>query len=91
MLSSFLLKGQRLGDKRSLEQETHNITGIDISALRGNPLSQFSVDDRTAWAARRKTKLEDDIAYCLLGLSEFKFRSSTVRGEDKHSFVCKAR
>jgi hypothetical protein len=35
-----------LGDKRTLEQQIHEITGIPITALRGTPLSQFDVDDR---------------------------------------------
>ncbi|KIW21958.1 uncharacterized protein PV07_12642, partial [Cladophialophora immunda] len=37
-------------------------------ALRGTPLSQFSVDERMRWALKRKTKKKEDQAYCLLGI-----------------------
>ncbi|KAF1847631.1 HET-domain-containing protein, partial [Cucurbitaria berberidis CBS 394.84] len=57
-----------LGNKRSLEQTIHEITGIAIGALRGDPLSQYSIDERLSWGARRKTKREEDEAYCLLGI-----------------------
>jgi hypothetical protein len=38
--------GQRLGDKKSLEEHIHDITGIGISALATNQLSQFSIEER---------------------------------------------
>jgi hypothetical protein len=59
---------KRLGDKRSLKQQIHDITGIADSALRGAPLSQFSVDERLSWIKHRQTKLEEDKAYSLLGI-----------------------
>jgi len=64
----FSQEGERFGDKRSLEQELHHITGIEIRALRGSPLSQFSVTERMSWAAKRTTKREEDKAYSLLGI-----------------------
>ena len=59
---------KRLGDKVSLELQIHEVTGIAVQALQGSPLSQFSVEDRMSWAARRETTVEEDQAYCLLGI-----------------------
>jgi hypothetical protein len=41
----FSQRGKRLGDKRTLERQVHEITGIAVSALQGTPLSQFGVDE----------------------------------------------
>jgi hypothetical protein len=49
-------------------QEIHNITRIPIQALQGTPLAHFSVDERMSWTEKRKTKREEDAAYCLLGI-----------------------
>jgi Heterokaryon incompatibility protein (HET) len=57
-----------LGDKGTLEQQIHEITGISITALRRAPLSHFSVDERMRWAETRQTKRKEDKAYCLLGI-----------------------
>jgi hypothetical protein len=59
---------ERLGDKSSLTQLIHNITGIPKSALQGTRLSQFSVNERFSWIERRKTKVEEDKVYSLLGI-----------------------
>ncbi|KAF2819108.1 HET-domain-containing protein, partial [Ophiobolus disseminans] len=59
---------QRLGDKRSLENILHGITGIAVQALRGRHLSNFSVNERMSWADRRETTRAEDAAYCLLGV-----------------------
>ncbi|KAF1992897.1 HET-domain-containing protein [Amniculicola lignicola CBS 123094] len=64
----FSQEGKQLGDKRSLIQEIHEITVIPESALRGTPLSQFSVNERLSWIQHRQTKLEEDRAYSLLGI-----------------------
>jgi hypothetical protein len=58
----------RLGDKRSLEQQIHEITGIAVEALQGRHLGEFSVDDRLQWREARQTAEEEDKAYCLLGI-----------------------
>ena len=58
----------RLGDKRSLEQQIVKITGVNAEALRGKRLSDFSIQDRLSWAEKRQTTLEEDKAYCLLGI-----------------------
>ncbi|KAH7349154.1 heterokaryon incompatibility protein-domain-containing protein, partial [Pyrenochaeta sp. MPI-SDFR-AT-0127] len=64
----FSAEGRFLGDKVSLEGAITGITGIPADALRGRPLSEFSVDARFAWANHRETSEEEDVAYCLLGI-----------------------
>jgi Heterokaryon incompatibility protein (HET) len=64
----FSQEGIRLGDKESLELQIEQITGIPIQALRGDPLSQMSVDKRLSWIANRDTTVEEDIAYSIFGL-----------------------
>ena len=61
--------GTKLGDKASLEQEVHSITGIPSEALNGNKsLSAFSVEDRMEWVTGRQTTVAEDKVYCLLGI-----------------------
>ena len=55
---------QLLGDKRSLKQQIHEITGITDSALQGAPLSQFSVDERLLWIEHRQTSDVFNIDFC---------------------------
>ncbi|ETS86033.1 hypothetical protein PFICI_04058 [Pestalotiopsis fici W106-1] len=57
-----------LGDKNSLRQEIHEVTGIPIGALLQTPLSSFSVDERISWATSRTTSKMEDKAYSLLGI-----------------------
>jgi hypothetical protein len=64
----FCSNAKRLGDKQSLEQELHEITGIAVTALQGTILSTFSVEERMSWAKNRATKREEDKAYSLLGI-----------------------
>jgi hypothetical protein len=58
----------RLGDKESLKEQIHDITGIAIEALQGCPLCEFSVEERFRWGEKRQTTEEEDKAYCLLGI-----------------------
>jgi len=62
--------GVRLGDKKTLQQQITTITGIVVEALRGQPLSTFSIEERLLWAEKRQTTEEEDKAYCLLGIFE---------------------
>jgi hypothetical protein len=64
----FSSEGMRLGDKRSMEQQIHEITSIPVRALRGNPLSDFSFEERLSWAIKRETTREEDKAYSQLGI-----------------------
>jgi hypothetical protein len=67
-VESFSLEGIRLGDKTSMEQQIHEITGTPIQALQGNQLSDFSFAERMSWIAKRNTTREEDKAYSLLGI-----------------------
>jgi Heterokaryon incompatibility protein (HET) len=64
----FSCEGELLGDKTSLGRLIHDITGIALPALGGDPLSQFAVDERLSWIKERETKRDEDLAYCLLGI-----------------------
>jgi hypothetical protein len=64
----FSQEGKLLGDKTSLEQQIHQITGIAVEALQGKPLAQFSLEDRFSWAVSSKTTVDEDAVYCLLGI-----------------------
>ncbi|KAF2452242.1 P-loop containing nucleoside triphosphate hydrolase protein, partial [Lineolata rhizophorae] len=68
LVDFFSLEGQRLGSKLTLETEIHEITGIAKNALRGDALSNFSIKERRSWAERRNTTIEEDGAYCLIGI-----------------------
>ncbi|EPE06925.1 kinesin light chain 1 [Ophiostoma piceae UAMH 11346] len=71
----------RLGDKSSLSQQVHEITEIPITAIKGDKVSDFGVEDRFRWSASRETTEEEDIVYCLLGI--FEVSMSIIYGEGK--------
>ncbi|KAK0705854.1 hypothetical protein B0T26DRAFT_679638 [Lasiosphaeria miniovina] len=73
----------RLGDKRSLEQVIHNMTGIPFEALRCGRLSDFSVHNRMAWIEKRNTTREEDRAYSLFGIFDVQLPLLYGEGEDK--------
>jgi hypothetical protein len=81
----FSLEGTRLGDKKSLERQVHEITGISLQALQGHTLSDISVAERMSWATKRETTRKEDEAYCLLGI--FGIRMSPYYGEGKEAMV----
>ncbi|OCK72842.1 kinesin light chain 1, partial [Lepidopterella palustris CBS 459.81] len=64
----FSKEGNRLGSRILLEQDIHEVTQIPVEALRGQSLSEFSVEERMNWAANRTTTLKEDKVYCLLGI-----------------------
>jgi hypothetical protein len=64
----FSREGERLGDKKTLERQIHEITKIPVSALQGASLSEFTVDERFSWAENRQTTRKEDKAYSLLGI-----------------------
>ncbi|RYP31995.1 hypothetical protein DL767_005440 [Monosporascus sp. MG133] len=85
LVEFFSRENVRLGDKKSLEQQIHNVTGIPISALQGSPLSGFSIPDRMAWVEKRKTTRKEDKAYSLLGI--FDIYMPLIYGEgEKNAF-----
>lgn len=73
--------GEKLGTKASLETLISRITGIPIGALRGAPLSMYTIDERMRWQEHRQTKREEDYAYCMLGM--FGVFLSFIYGEGK--------
>jgi hypothetical protein len=81
----FSEKGDPLGDKQSLEQQIHEITGIATEALRGISLLSFSIDERLLWAKNRQTTRKEDKAYCLLGIFGVFMPLIYGEGED-HAF-----
>lgn len=68
LVDFFSSEGERLGSKLLLGSEIHEITGIAMNALRGDALANFSIQERRSWAERRTTTIEEDAAYCLLGI-----------------------
>jgi hypothetical protein len=81
----FSREGECLGNKNTLERQIHEITQIPIAALSGTPLSDFSVDERMRWAAKRDTKRREDKAYCLLGI--FNVFIPLMYGEGENAFL----
>ncbi|KAK1854619.1 het domain protein [Colletotrichum chrysophilum] len=62
------------------------ITGIDIDVLAGRTaLDDTSIADKMRWAAKRKTKRREDMAYCLLGL--FDVNMPLLYGEGSKAFI----
>jgi hypothetical protein len=64
----FSKEGGRLGNKTSLEQYIHEITGLPIKVFRGGTLSNFGITERLLWAENRETTRKEDKAYSLLGI-----------------------
>lgn len=71
--------GVLLGDKTTLQKMISRITGIPSKALKGSSLSDFSTSDILKWTENRQTTLEEDMAYCLLGI--FDVSMSLIYGE----------
>ena len=85
----FSKEGCRLGDKQSLKQQVHKITGIPISALEGSALSNFSAEQKFDWAKNRETTREEDWAYSLLGV--FGVFMPLIYGEGKGNAIRRLR
>jgi len=73
----------RLGSRKSLEQDTHNITKIPVNALRGSPLPDFSIEQRIAWMDKRETTRLEDKAYSLFGVLDVFIPLLYGEGEEK--------
>jgi hypothetical protein len=74
---------KRLGDKESLKQVIHEITGIPNDALQSSPLQSFSPSDRIEWLRNRETTEPEDAAYCLLGILNIGMPLSYGEGKEK--------
>jgi hypothetical protein len=62
----FSQNGVRLGDKESLKNIIHDITGIPVKTLIGADLSGFDVTDFVSWMKYRQTMSTEDVLYYLL-------------------------
>ena len=85
----FSREGKRLGDKKTLERQVHEITGIAVSALRGTSLSEFKVDELLSWAGNRQTTRKEDKAYSLLGI--FNVYMPLIYGEGRDNAFIRLR
>ncbi|PVH67895.1 HET-domain-containing protein, partial [Cadophora sp. DSE1049] len=79
----FSREGSRIGNKRTLEQQIHEITGVPATALREHRLSQFDVDERFSWAKSRQTTRGEDKAYSLFGIFDVQMPLLYSEGEVK--------
>ncbi|KAH7418713.1 hypothetical protein BKA64DRAFT_717375 [Cadophora sp. MPI-SDFR-AT-0126] len=79
----FSREGNRLGNKRTLEQQIHEITGVPTTALQDKPLSQFDIDERFSWATSRQTTRREDKAYSLFGIFDVQMPLLYGEGEVK--------
>ena len=78
----FTKEGDNLGNKQSLEEILHEITGVPIKVLRNQPLRDFGVEERFSWAATRETTRKEDMAYCLLGIFDIHMPLLYGEGEE---------
>ncbi|KAF2832835.1 HET-domain-containing protein [Ophiobolus disseminans] len=85
----FSTEGDLLGSKSSRVKAIARITGISTEALLGRAMSQFSVEERMAWASRRETTREEDIAYSLFGM--FDIHMPLIYGEGKEKALRRLR
>jgi hypothetical protein len=79
---------RRIGTRESRAAEIENVTGIETRHLRGftpTDIGSSSIAIRLSWASQRKTTLEEDEAYSLLGL--FGISMPLIYGEGRqHAF-----
>ncbi|KAJ8116403.1 hypothetical protein OPT61_g2161 [Boeremia exigua] len=68
LVEFFSADGLLLGDKISMLEEIHDITGIPIKALQGTPLADFSFAERASWMDHRQTVRQEEVVYALLGI-----------------------
>jgi hypothetical protein len=73
--------GVYLGDKQTLRHSIHKITVIPIKGFQEESF-RFSIEDRMSWLGTRETTVEEDTAYCLLGI--FDIHMPLIYGEGRH-------
>ncbi|PMD19924.1 HET-domain-containing protein [Hyaloscypha hepaticicola] len=74
-----------IGTKHSLGSLISEITEIQVEALMGAKLEDFSVAQRMCWASRRQTSRIEDEAYSLMGV--FGVHMPMLYGEGVHAFI----
>ncbi len=79
----FSVERQRIGDKKSLEQQIREITHIPVEVLQGDLLENFSIKDRMAWMVGRQTTQEEDMAYSLIGIFGVSMEFRYGEGKDR--------
>ncbi len=79
----FSRDGTRLGDKSSLAKEIALSTSIPRAVIENGPGLMFkcTTEERMNWAMFRRTKREEDAAYCLFGI--FEVQMPLIYGEGK--------
>lgn len=75
-------EGDKLGDKSTLKELIHGITGISIGALEGQEMSNFGIEERLRWARDRETTREEDQSYSLFGLFGISMEISYGEGKE---------
>ncbi|KAI0856076.1 heterokaryon incompatibility protein-domain-containing protein [Xylaria cubensis] len=85
----FSREWKRLGNRITLQEEIRSITGIPVEALKGTPLSKFTVKERMSWAEKREAKREEDTAYSLLGI--FDVHIPLIYGEGRKNAFARLR
>jgi ankyrin repeat protein/heterokaryon incompatibility protein (HET) len=82
----FSSEWQPLGSRKELAPQVERATGIPQHCLNGVvDISEASVAQRMSWAAKRRTKRQEDMAYCLLGI--FGVTMPMVYGEGEEAFM----
>jgi hypothetical protein len=76
----------KIGEKRQLEEEITEITGIDSDVLYDHTLLYTkSIARRMSWASSRETTKIEDIAYCLMGILDVNM--PLLYGEGERAFT----
>jgi hypothetical protein len=83
LVDFFSNEGIGIGNKLTMEAMIRDITRIARNALKGDPLSDFSVNERMSWAKHRHTKHEEDEVYSLLGIFEVSMPLIYGEGKDR--------
>jgi hypothetical protein len=76
----FSQEWQRLGDKSLLKLLIQEISGISLEALKGVPLSTFSIEERLRWKGDRETEREEDAWYSLSGIFDVEIAPAYSEG-----------
>jgi hypothetical protein len=76
---------KELGTKSSLRDLICAITLIQVDVLLGHNIEKFSIAQRMSWASSRTTTMDEDIAYCLMGI--FQVNMPLLYGEGGNAFM----
>jgi hypothetical protein len=78
----FSREGKYIGEREEMSSMLSAITSIPVEALRGRPLSKFTIKERFSWVGSRQTKREEDKAYALFGIFDVYMPPIYGEGED---------